>query len=221
MPPPGALVIRVYNRQFEREPDGKLRYTEPDDYPEGSRNAAARYREAAHDFMWVAEDEWRAFIPKDPRPGDRIAAPASFALRLFRYHLDPERGLGEGITFGSARAESGTLTFIVEEATPLAVRLRLEGVAGLSQRRPDGKTVSYEPSLLGYVSYDPATRMITRLRLVALGAVTNTPRNVRPGTHPLGIAFELVSQPAMAEKVVPRGGRDNVQQYLRLAVTGR
>lgn len=221
-PPANALIVRVYNRMFDRDGEGKLRYTEPEDYAEGEgRNGAARLRESAQDMMWIPENEWKAFIPTSPKKGDTFPAPAAFALRLFKYHLDPERGLGEGITFGGAKADAGKLTFIVEEVTPAMVRLRLEGTAKLVQGRPDGKQTSYEPALFGHLTCDLRARTITRFDMIALGEVTNTPRGVRPGAHPLGIAFELVRQPTVAERVVPRGGRDGVERYLQIAATGR
>jgi hypothetical protein len=110
---------------------------------------------------------------------------------------------------------------IVEEVAPETIRLRLEGSARLFQGRPDGKQTIYEPALLGYLTCSVQDRAITRFEMVALGDVTNTPRGVRPGVNPLGIAFELVRQPTVAERVVPRGGRDNVQRYLQIASTGK
>ncbi|OAI46675.1 hypothetical protein AYO44_10890 [Planctomycetaceae bacterium SCGC AG-212-F19] len=221
-PPANALVVRVYNRMFERDAQGKLRYTEADDFAEGEgRNGAARLRESAQDMMWIPETEWRAFIPENPEKGQSLAAPVSFALRLCKYHLDPERGLGEGIAFGGAKADAGKIVFTVEEVTPEMIRLRLEGSAKLVQGRPDGKQTIYEPALLGYVTYDVRAKAIIKFDMVALGDVTNTPRGVRPGAHPLGIAFELVRQPTVAERVVPRGGRDDVLRYLQITATGR
>ena len=140
-------------------------------------------------------------------------APETFTLRVFRYHLDPERGLGEGITFRAADAKSGQLAFVVENVSPDTIRLRLEGFARLSQGRGE-KSTSYSPSLLGYLVYDRGAKKITRFEMIALGSVMNTPRGVRPGSHPLGIAFEMVQKPTAPERVVPRGGRDNVQRYL-------
>jgi len=39
-PPGGALVVRTYTRQLERNSDGTLRYTEPEDYPVRSKYSA-------------------------------------------------------------------------------------------------------------------------------------------------------------------------------------
>lgn len=226
-PPKGALVLRTYTRQLERNDDGTLRYTGPEDYPEpepagtrsGSpRRQAARFREAGHDFMWMPESEWRALIHKNPRVGDSGPVPLTLKLRVLRYHLDPERGLGEAQWFTRATPGDGELDWIVESATREEVRLRLEGHAEL--RRDGGRLgpTEYQPALLGYVTYDARKKNITDFKMIALGDVLNTPRGVRPGWHPLGIAFELVKKPTDAERVVPRGGRDNVERYLDIEV---
>lgn len=226
-PPTGALVVRTYTRQLEREEDGSLRYTRPEDYPapepagtrSGSpRRQAARFREAGHDFLWVPEWEWRAMIPAEPEAGARFSVPLTFKLRLLRYHLDPERGLGEAQWFTRAAPEDGKLELIVEETSAERLRMRLEGFAKLSRKGHKGAPTTYDPSLLGYLTYDVRRKEITELKMIALGDVLNTPRGVRPGRHPLGIAFELVRGPSEAERVVPRGGRDNLDRYLRIEV---
>jgi hypothetical protein len=225
-PPPSALVVRTYTRQLERSADGSLRYTEPEDYPQAEppgtrsgspRRQADRFREAGHDFMWVPESEWRAMILAEPQVGDRGAVSELFKLRVLRYHLDPERGLGEAQWFTRAEADDGDLEWVVESVTPETVRLRLEGSAKL--RREGGRhgPTAYAPSLLGYLEYDPRRRRVTDFKMIALGDVLNTPRGVRPGLHPLGIAFELVTDPSPAERVVPRGGRDDLQRYLDIS----
>lgn len=211
-PPPGALIVRTYNRQFEPDGKGGLRYTEPEDYPtepENHRRSAARYREAAQDFMWVPEREWRAMIPANPKKGDSFDAPESFRARVFRFHLDPCRGLGEGVTFSHVKSDAGTMTLTVEDVSPKSIRLRIDGKANLD----NGKT-SYHPVLLGYLTYDRAAKRVTDFRMVALGTVNNTPRGVRPGAHPLGIAFEYVANPKPSELVHPRGARDDLPGYL-------
>lgn len=226
-PPAGALVLRTFTRQLERNEDGTLRYTRPEDYPQpeppgtrsGSpRRQADRFREAGHDFMWIPESEWRALIPQEPKQGDRGPVPDTFKLRLLRYHLDPERGLGEAQWFTRSTLDDGTVDWIVESVSPETVRLRLEGQAILRRERGDREPTTYEPSLLGYVTYDRREKTVTELKMIALGDVLNTPRGVRPGLHPLGISFELVRNPSGAERVVPRGGRDNVDRYLSIEV---
>lgn len=222
-PPKDALVLRTYTRQLERNKDGKLRYTEAEDYPEpepsgtrsGSpRRQAERFREAGHDFMWIPESEWRALIPRTPKVGDRGPVPVTFKLRVLRYHLDPERGLGEAQWFTKASPEDGTLEWVVESVSDKQIRLRLEGHANLRREGGSLGPTAYAPALLGYLTYDVGEKCVTDLKMIALGDVLNTPRGVRPGLHPLGIAFEMVRNPTPAERVVPRGGRDNVERYL-------
>ncbi len=214
VPPKGAIIVRVYNRQLEREGD-KLRYTEQDDYAEGEgKNGWERLGESAQDMMWIPESEWKAFIPAKAEKGQTFPAPASFQVRLFKFHFDPERGLGEGVTFGNAKGNAGKIACTVEEAGRDFLRLRLEGSARLVQKRPDKKETIYEPAWLGYLTYDVRAGAITELKMVALGDVTNTPRGVRPGVHPLGIAYELVREPTTAERVPPRGARDDLERYL-------
>ena len=216
-PPSDALIVRVFNRQFEWQDKGKLRYTVEEDYAEGEgKRGWARFRESAQDTMWIPKNEWTAFIPKEPQEGQSFSPPATFTLRLFKYHLDPERGLGEGVTFRGAKLEDGELTLTVEKVTPAIVQLRLDGVARLSQGRPDDKQTGYDTALLGHSTCDRKKGTITQFDMVVLGDVLNTPRRVRPGWHPLGIAFELVTEPTNAELVVPRGGRDNAERYLTM-----
>ena len=75
--------------------------------------------------------------------------------------------------------------------------------------------------MLGYLNYDVIAKAITRFNVVALGDVTNTPRGVRPGAHPLGIAYQLVRAPTAAERVAPRGARDGLERYLQIPAAGR
>ena len=142
--------------------------------------------------------------------------PESLKLRFLRFHLDPERGLGEAQWFTRATADDGKLNWTVESVTPDIVRIRLDGHAFLKRESSNRPTKSYHPTLLGYLSYHPKSETVTDFKMVALGNVLNTPRGVRPGIHPLGIAFELVRNPTPAERVVPRGGRDNPQRYLAM-----
>jgi hypothetical protein len=200
-----------------------LRYTIPEDYPvpeaagmrSGSpRRQAARFREAGHDFMWIPESEWKALLPAQPKVGDRAAVPESLKLRILRYHLDPERGLGEAQWFTRAKATDGKLESVVEFVSADEVRLRLEGSAHLRREAGDRPPTVYQPELLGYLTFDRRKKIVTTFKMIALGEVLNTPRGVRPGSHPLGIAFELISDPVGAERVVPRGARDKVSNYL-------
>jgi len=218
--PPGALVLRVFNRQLGRDEKGELRYALPEDFiPKTSPKQAERYAEAHNDFMWIPEAEWKALVPAEPRKGEAHPVPASFALRLFRFHLDPCRGFSEGAAFTRSKADAGRLSLTVQEADPAKVSLRLEGSASLRENGREEPSV-YEPALLGFLEFDLARKAFIRFDLVALGTASGLPRDAngvvtpRKGPYPLGIAFELVPDPAPAERLHPRGARDNPAAYL-------
>lgn len=218
--PAGALVVRVYNRHLGEAADGALRYAAAEDYlPGASATDVERYAMAQNDFMWIPEPEWRALPPAKAEVGGRYPAPISFALRLFRFHLDPARGFTEGANFTRSKADAGRLELIVRELTPERMLLELEGRAELKQAERD-EPATYRPSIRGRLDYDRARGVFTRFELLALGPASGMPRDAngkiafRAGAYPVGIAFELVPAPTPAERLHPRGARDNPAAYL-------
>lgn len=218
--PVGCLVLRVFNRHLGRNEEGTLRYVIASDFiPGTSRRQAERFAEAQNDFMWIPEREWKALVPADPKVGEQYPVPASFALRLFRFHLDPGRGFSESTHFTNTREDAGRITLTVQALTAEKLTLRLDGHAALQQAGRDAPS-KYEPALLGYLEYDRNKKEFTRADLLALGTASGLPRDAngaitpRPGEYPLGIAFELVANPTAAEQLHPRGARDNVGVYL-------
>lgn len=218
--PSGALVVRVFNRHLGWDNDKSLRYVIADDYLPGAGKASIeRYAMAQNDFMWIPEKEWQALVPPAPRQGMQLTPPTSFALRLFRYHLDPCRGFTEGAAFYSSKADAGRLTLTVQEVTPAKLVMRLDGVAKLQQPGREG-LATYEPAILGTLEVDRAAQRFTRFDMLALGTAQNLPTDAngvvtpRKDPYPLGIAFELVANPTTAERLHPRGARDNPAAYL-------
>lgn len=254
-PPPGTLLVRVFNRQLSRTPEGDYRHTVPEDYipalrdPKvvGTDQATLLWTQPANDYMWITQAEAQAVMPADAKPGQRIEAPASLCVRIFRFHLDPSRGLSENHNFSHVTAAAGKLHLTVEAVSDAEVRLRLDGFANLHNPRTGLKTylspgikehsknmripLDYDPRLLGYLAYHPAKRVLTRLDIVALGDVRGRPNGEnlvgeRLGeATPLGIGFELVTDPRPADYLPPRGARDEtaarpdqnlVERYLGL-----
>jgi hypothetical protein len=218
--PPGALVVRVFNRHLGWEKDKSLRYVVADDYlPGASKAEVERYGMAQNDFMWVPEKEWQALVPAEPRQGATHPVPPSFALRLYRFHLDPARGFTEGANFTNARSDAGRLTLTVQNVTADKLLLTLEGAADLKQSGRDEPAI-YQPALLGYLEYDRNKKTFTRFDMLALGAASGLPCDAngkvsfRKGVYPVGIAFELAVNPTTAERLHPRGARDNPAAYL-------
>jgi hypothetical protein len=243
-PPPDALIVRVNNRQLGRNAKGELRYTVPEDYitalrdpklgfvPD-ARGAVDYYRQPSDDMLWIIKEEWQAMMPAKPRPGQRVPVPASLRERIFKYHLDPMRGLGESENFASREEakREGELHLTVEDANSGEVRLRLDGFAKLFNPRSAqasfqgvsitkfsqftvgsqfGYHISYQPRLLGYLAYDPTAKRFTRLDIVALGDVHGNPGGEsvvgeRLGAeNPLGIAFSLITDPKPADYLRPK-----------------
>jgi hypothetical protein len=254
-PPPGTLIVRVFNRQLERTAKGEYRHTLPEDYIPalrdkrvvGSDQATSLWTQPANDYMWITLGEALAMMPADTKPGQPIDVPRSLCERIFKFHLDPSRGLSENNNFAHVTAAAGKLQLTVESVTKERVRLRLDGFANLHNPRTGLKTylspgiqehsknlripLDYDPRLLGYLGYNPAKRILTSLDIVALGNVRGRPNgeNIvaeRLGeANPLGIAFELVTQPRPADYLPPRAARDEtaarpevnlVERYLGL-----
>jgi hypothetical protein len=237
-PPPGTLIVRVFNRQLERTPKGEYRHTVPDDYIPalrdkkvvGSDQATSLWTQPANDFLWIRQDEAQAMVAQDAKPGQKIEVPKSLSARIFKFHLDPSRGLSENNNFGHVTADAGKLQLTVEQANKNAVRLRLDGFANLHNPRSGLKTylspgikehsknlripLDYDPRILGYLEYDPAKKALTRFDIVALGDVRGRPNgeNIvaeRLGeANPLGVAFVLVTAPRPADHLPPRAARD-------------
>jgi hypothetical protein len=138
----------------------------------------------------------------------------------------------------------------VLEVSKSEARLRLDGFANLHNPRTGLLTyrshsvkehsknsripLDYDPRLCGELAYHPAKKVFTRLDVVAIGDVRGRPNgeNIvgeRLGkANPLGIAFELVTNPQPADYLPPRAARDEpgarpnvnlVERYLGL--TGR
>ncbi len=218
--PPGTLVVRVFNRHLGWDRDRTLRYAVAEDFLPGAGKAEIeRYAMAQNDFLWVPEKEWQALLPAEPRQGANHPVPASFVLRLFRFHLDPARGFTEGLNFAASRSDAGRLTLTVVEVTQDRLLLMLEGKADLKQPGRD-EPATYQPALRGYLEYDRPKKRFTRFDILALGVASGLPCDAngkvafRKGAYPVGIAFELVANPTAAERLHPRGARDNPAAYL-------
>jgi hypothetical protein len=239
-PPEGTLIVRVYNRQLERTSRGEYRHTVPEDYipalrdPKvvGTDQATSLWTQPANDSLWITQAEAQSMMPANPILGQRIEVPASLCERIFRFHLDPSRGLSENDNFSHVTAAAGKLHLVVEEASKTEVRLRLDGFVDLHNPRTGLLTyqspgvkehtrntripLDYDPRLLGYLAYHPGKKVLTRLDIVALGDVRGRPNgeNIvgerRGDANPLGIAFELVTNPAPADYLPPRAARDEV-----------
>jgi hypothetical protein len=213
------MVVRVLNRRLGWTEKKEVRYALREDFlPRPSEAEAERYAAPQNDFMWIPRKEWQALVPTQPRKGEAVSVPGTFALRLFRFHLDPCRGFTEGSAFSNSRSDAGKLRLIVQEVDGKNLILRLEGHARLQQPGRD-EPGRYAPAILGYLEFDRSKKTFTRFDVVALGTASGLPcdangRVITKGRYPLGIAFELAANPTPAERLHPRGARDNPAAYL-------
>jgi hypothetical protein len=145
----------------------------------GTDQATALFTQPATDSLWITQEEAQAMMPVNPSVGQLLEVPTSLCARLFRFHLDPSRGLSENNNFAGTSTAAGKLWLTVEAASRTAVRLRLDGFVNLHNPRtglltyqsPNVKNLSqnrripldYNPRLLGYLVYHPAKRVLTRL----------------------------------------------------------
>ena len=234
-PPSGGLILKQYYRMLAEQPDGALRHVTLEDFDHREalskyrdRHAKRHYFEAAPDFVWLTEVEWRSLIPVKPRPGDTFQVPPAIRDRIFRFQLVPDITFGESNGWEADQVRGGELHATVESVSPTRVRLRLEGFAHLgldydtAQARSQNGGHSahgYEPSLLGYLDYNPAENRIERFDLVALGSFYGTLYGdnrllFRSGRTPLGVAFEMVDTDSpQADRQVPPRAAKYPEQY--------
>jgi hypothetical protein len=201
-PPRGGLVLRSYTRILEREDKGT--------FAKGKCGFTGGDR-PARDHVWLTKDEAQSLIPADVRKGQVIPMPASITRRLARFHLlDNTRGEPSAWRAGDVRRAK--LTWTVTAVSDSGVTMELTGTALLSNdANPDKASRGYDVALRGVLRFDRTKKAITRLNLLALGdhwgRSTFTP-GARPGRTPLGIAFELVTGTAPADRIPPQMARD-------------
>lgn len=235
-PPTNGLILKLYYRTLARESGDELRHVDTKDFvqnlsfakkPSAKRDAIARvirtraYFEAQPDFMWLTEAEWKSLLPAHPSKGNSMPVPTAIMMRLFRYHLTPIMAFGESLGWQSREEfRGGKLTLTVEEVKPDKVRMRLNGYALLGfdydtveeRLSKNRKFMGYEPSLLGYLEYNPAEMKITRFDFLALGDAYGMEKEggecfYRKGREPLGVAFSVADPNIPANRVAPRGAK--------------
>jgi hypothetical protein len=226
-PPVNGLVLKCFGRFLTRDNGGSLRLANARDFPLMANFKPDQLIEAAYvfeahtDFVWLTEAEWKSLNPENPKKGETLAVPTQITRRICRFHLIPERIYSGFGGWGPKGIRSADLTLTVDDASASAVRLRLGGNIQLGSvfdaakaTTPNGPlSIGYEPRIDGIVEYDLVKKVITRFEMVALGDVWGRMGDAndqsvsveRPGRHPLGFVFELVSADVPANRFVPAG----------------
>ena len=236
-PPEGGLILKQYYRMLA-EDDSALRHAVLKDFVHHERlsryrepEARRHYYEAAPDYLWLTEPEWKSLIPDEPTQGTRTTVDPQLARRIFQYHLVPDITFGESNGWKRDQVRGGELNVTVESVERGRLRLRLEGSAQLGldfdtamARVKEGRHSchGYEPKLLGFIDFDTGTSQITRFDLVTVGdffgyLYGDNRRLFREGRTPLGVAFQLVTKnsPNADRRVVPRAMRVGFARYFK------
>jgi hypothetical protein len=137
--------------------------------------------------------------------------PIKVAERILRFHLlDNTRG--EPNMWRRDEVREHQLVLIVDEVTPAAVRLRLEGSALLaSGPNVERAARGFDVRLLGHLRYDRTKQLLDEWDVVAVGdhwGEGTYTRRARAGRKPLGIVFELADGKSAADRVPPQGARE-------------
>jgi hypothetical protein len=214
-PPPGALIVKVYQARLDRDTKGELVRCK------ALFGDSAYAYEPGRDFLWLTEAQWESLLPTDARKGDRHSAPAQLASRIARHTLT-DGSEANPVRWKPADLRCLDFALTVEEASAAGLRLRLEGSVQLAEAKtedvdrpagsydprlreeahPDPKAAPrYDARLLGYLDYDRKQERFTRFDVVAVGEYVGralNPYRAEDGnnyyvTRPyaLGVALEL------------------------------
>jgi hypothetical protein len=204
-PPPGGLVLTVYDRLLAGTRDGNYRLPEGGDFG-GLRTDAPHGQRSS---LWLTEAECKTLIPEKTRPGQTHAVPDMLARRIWLYGLVPQSFWVVEEFWKPNSVRAGDLQLTVEEVSEQVIRLRLHGSVVLSgpgvlHEWPDRKFIKnvenrYEARLEGVLIQDRKRGKLVRWDMVALGDYTGRWFTNNKGWKeataaaplPLGFAFEL------------------------------
>jgi hypothetical protein len=203
-PPPGGLVLTVYDRPLGRGEKG-YRLPEGRDF-DGFRTHAPHGQRSS---LWLTEEECKSLVPDKLQKGATHEVPTKLAKRIFLYGLVPQTLWVVEEMWKPDSVREGQLTLTVEDVSPQEVRMRMHGSAlltgpGVLHEWPNRKFIKnienrYDARLEGVLVYDRAKSKIARLDLAALGDFTGRwfagnsgwKEATRAAPLPLAFAFEL------------------------------
>jgi hypothetical protein len=204
-PPPGGLVLTVYDRPLGRSATGQYRHPEGDDCG-GFRTHAPHGQRGS---LWLTADECESLVPERPEKGTTLKVPAKLAKRIWLYGLVPQALWVVEESWKPDSVRAGELAASVEEVSPQTVRLRIHGsvlltAPGVLHTWPDRKFIKnlenrYDARLDGVVVYDRAMGKITRWDMAVLGDYSGRwfagnsgwKEATAESPLPVGFAFEI------------------------------
>jgi hypothetical protein len=205
VPPPGGLVLTIYDRPLGRDPRSRYRLPEGKDLG-GLRTDAPQGQRSS---LWLTRSEWQSLIPAHPHQGDTHAVPDKLTRRIWLYGLVPQTLWVVEEMWKPDSVRRGQLRVTVEDVSAETLRLRLHGDVlltgpGVLRGWPNGKFIKNlenrnEARLEGVLVYDRRRQRLVRFDLVALGDYSGRwftnqhgwKEATRQAPLPLGFAFEL------------------------------
>lgn len=174
-PPPGGLVLTVYDRPLGRSAEGQYRLPEGKDFG-GFRTHAPHGQRGS---VWLTEAECKSLIPENPRKGETHQVPAKLTRRLFLYGMWPQTLWVVEQAWQPDSVRAGELQLTVEDVSEKTIRMRVNGSVLLSGKGPlklypTGKVLKtvenrYDARLSGVLVYDRAAKKIVRWDMASLG----------------------------------------------------
>ena len=174
-PPPGGLVLTIYDRLLGRSAAGRCRHPEGDDCG-GFRTHAPHGQRSS---LWLTADECKSLVPDKAEKGQTRAVPDKLAKRLWLYGLQPQTLWVVEESWKPDSVKAGELNVTVAEVSPTSVRLRIHGSVllsgpGVLHTWPDRKFIKnienrYDARLEGTIVYDRMNGKIGRWDMAVLG----------------------------------------------------
>jgi hypothetical protein len=226
-PPPGGLVLTIYDRPLGCDDDGQCRLPIGDDFG-GFRTHAPHGQRSS---LWLTEEECKSLMPQNPERGQTYDVPAKLAKRIWLYGLVPQTLWVVEEFWKPDSVRDGALRVTVEEVSSETIRLRMHGSVllsgpGVLHTWPDRKFIKnienrYDARLEGSLVVDRARQTIVRFDLAALGDYTgrwfagNKGWKEATAEAPLSLAFAFELDP-VAYELPPerRRPRSFVQAYI-------
>jgi len=226
-PPPGGLVLTIYDRPLGRNEEGRYRLPEGNDLG-GLRTEAPHGQRSS---LWLTEAECKSLVPPNPQKGRTHNVLTKLARRIWLYGLVPQTLWVVEETWKPDSVRAGELKATVEEVSPQVVRMRLHGSVllsgpGVLHEWPTHKFIKnvenrYDARLEGMLVYDRVQQRIVRWDLAALGDFSGRWFaghkgwiEATPGAPlPLGFAFEL-DQTAYELPLERRRPRSFIHAYI-------
>ncbi len=178
--PKDGLVLRVVARDQTRE----------------------RWPDANLDYAWFRKDEARAFLPAEPKPGDRHEVPLELIQRLACFHLIDNVHALNYTYFPKDSVEKARLTTTVVGVDGDLVSLRFDGE---TRAFIESKKIGYAPKLLGRAKYNLKDEQFASFELLAVGlrwGLGNCNQRHNPDPALMGIVLTIAGD-TPAERLPP------------------